>query len=282
VIAVGDFAQLPPVSNQLEKDWAFLDESWERSRFAPAVLRTIMRTSDPEFLGILNFVRSGIVNQAVSDFLNSRIHDESSEFEGTRLFPHRATVEKFNLEKLNELTHPAHAFETEYFGEQKYIDDLKRNAPVPEQLSLKEGALIMMRQNDPLGRWVNGSLGEIEHIDAAKKRIRIVLADGRRLIEIEPVNFSILNAEGVEVASARNFPLNLAYATTIHKAQGMTLDRVLVDLKNLWEPGQAYVAVSRVKTSAGLHLLGWTPASIRTDSRVAAFYRSLGRESVGR
>jgi ATP-dependent exoDNAse (exonuclease V) alpha subunit len=107
------------------------------------------------------------------------------------------------------------------------------------------------------------------------KKLIIRLSDGGYSAEIEPASFSILNAEGVEVASAKNFPVNLAYATTIHKSQGMTLDRVLIDLRNLWEPGQAYVALSRIRSGSGLSLLGWSASSIRMDGAVSAFYRAF-------
>jgi ATP-dependent DNA helicase PIF1 len=157
------------------------------------------------------------------------------------------------------------------------VNDLKRNAPVPELLQLKTGALVMIRQNDPQGRWVNGSLGHVAGI--GEQSLKIDLLSGFS-IELERVSFTILDAEGKEVASARNFPVNLAYATTIHKAQGMTLDQVIVDLRNLWEPGQAYVALSRVKTSAGLSLTGWTSSSFRTDPKVVAFNRSLWNDQL--
>lgn len=279
IIAVGDFAQLPPVTpyNDGVRDWAFADPSWSKSSLVNSLLKTTVRTKDEDFLSVLNRVREGKVDPEVAEYLNNHCiaGDEAAEFEGTRLFPLRDTVERFNLERLEEVSGKLHEFETEYSGDQRFIEDLKKSAPIPEVLRLKEGALIMMRQNDPLLRWVNGSLGQIESINEAGKSIRVSFIEGGHEVEIEPMNFGILNAEGTEVATALNFPINLAYATTIHKAQGMTLDRVLVDLRNLWEPGQAYVAMSRVKTGKGLNLLGWSPSSIKIDPRVAAFYRAL-------
>lgn len=273
VIAIGDFAQLPPVSNQGVRDWAFLDPTWTATRFEPAVLRTIFRTRDAEFLRMLNFVRVGQFNAEVAAFLKAKTAAVSGDALGTRLFPHRETTERFNLEKLNGMPGDVRRFETAYFGEEKYVADLKRSAPIPEVLQLKEGALVMIRQNDVQGRWVNGSLGHVREI--RDDSLHIELLSGIQA-EIEAVSFTLLDAEGKEVASARNFPVNLAYATTIHKAQGMTLDRVIVDLRNLWEPGQAYVALSRAKSGDGLTVTGWTSSSIKTDPRVSAFNRALG------
>ncbi|HUP57669.1 MAG TPA: PIF1 family DEAD/DEAH box helicase [Bdellovibrionota bacterium] len=275
VIAVGDFAQLPPVSQYgtgNAKDWAFLDQSWQISCFAPAVLKTIVRTQEAPFLEILNFVREGRFNERVREFLQERAGSLPEDDGATRLFPHRETTERFNLERLSRLAGETRAFPTEYFGEERFVLDLKRNAPVPEQLQLKEKALVMIRQNDPAGRWVNGSLGHIVTIE--DERLLIALLSGR-VIELEKAAFTLMNADGAEVASAKNFPVNLAYASTIHKAQGMTLDRVVVDLSKLWEPGHAYVALSRVRTSEGLHVAAWTPSSIKADPNVAEFNRAL-------
>lgn len=91
-------------------------------------------------------------------------------------------------------------------------------------------------------------------------------------VDIARTDFSMLDADGNLIASANNFPINLAYAATIHKAQGMTLDAAVMDLRSLWESGHAYVALSRVKSSKGLHIIGWEPGSIITDPRVTEFY----------
>ena len=117
----------------------------------------------------------------------------------------------------------------------------------------------MLRQNDPEGRWVNGSLGHIEKM--TDDTLSILLLNGRE-VAVSQAEFTLLDADGEPVVTARNFPVSLAWAVTIHKAQGTTLDKALVDLRNLWEPGQAYVAVSRVRSTEGLFLEGWTPTSI--------------------
>ncbi|MBI3555416.1 MAG: hypothetical protein HY074_04035 [Deltaproteobacteria bacterium] len=104
--------------------------------------------------------------------------------------------------------------------------------------------------------------------------LHIELLDGYT-VELEPLSFEMLDADGKRVASATNFPITLAYAATIHKAQGATLARMHVDLKNLWEPGQAYVALSRVRRGDDMFINGWNPRSIRTDAAVTRFEHSL-------
>ena len=252
VIAVGDFAQLPPVNaNGEAKDWAFLHPAWEKTDFRTAMLQTVVRTKEPEFLHVLNLVRRGIITDEVVQFLNGKVTEPDLHFDGTRLFPHRATAEAHNLERLNELPSSLHRFTTHYTGVEPYISMLKKNAPIPDVLLLKEGALIMLRKNDQYLRWVNGSLGHLTRINAGS--LEIALLDGQH-IAVGKEDFSLLNADGKEVATAWNFPVNLAWATTIHKAQGASLDRLMVDLSQLWEPGQAYVALSRVRSSDGLFI----------------------------
>jgi hypothetical protein len=275
IVAVGDFAQLPPVTaGGGAKDWAFQSDVWRDTEFSPALLRTVVRTKEPEFLRVLNFVREGIVNDDVAHFLDARIMPPSLAFEGTRLFAHRKTAETFNMQKLDELPGEAQRFETLYAGRERSIEQLRKNCPVPEVLHLKRNALVMIRKNDVSGqmRYVNGSLGRLTHIDP--ECLSISLFSGED-IEIEPTSFAIIDGNGSEMASAWNFPVNLAWASTIHKSQGATLDAIFVDLSRLWEPGQAYVALSRVRSAAGLAIERWNARSIIAEPVVQEFYRGM-------
>ena len=276
IIAVGDFAQLPPITQGENKDWGFLHPIWQESEFQPALLSTVMRTQDIEFLRILNFVREGIANDAVCAFLNAHLVHSSSEWarEATRLYPRREQADRYNLERLEAIQRPCHSFETIYTGKEQNIEKAKKNFPIPEILSLKEGALVMMRKNDisEERRYVNGSLGIVERIGQESLVIR--LHAGERITLVHD-KFSFLDGDGNEIATAWNFPVTLAWATTIHKSQGASLDRLIVNMERLWEPGQAYVALSRVRSSAGLMIECWNPSSIRAEPLVTAFYNSL-------
>lgn len=273
VIAVGDFAQLPPVNPYgSEKDWAFMDEVWEASQFVPVILTQVMRTTDPVFLQVLNYIREGIVNEPVRKFLSERTRAPSANFQGTRLFARREEVERYNLNCLSKLKSSVHTFQTQYQGKEAEIEKFKKNSPIGDVIQLKMGALVMLRQNDPDGDWVNGSLGHITQI--TDHELSIELLEGDK-IRVKPVEFTLLNADGNPVVTAKNFPVSLAWAVTIHKAQGTTLDKALLNLKYLWEPGQAYVALSRLKSSDGLFLEGWSPSSIITDPLVSNFHARL-------
>lgn len=271
VVAVGDFAQLPPVERGYgaKKSWGFMDPVWAWTGFETQILRTQTRCKDPEFIKILADVRNGQVTPAVRDYLNSKIGVVSDSFEGTRLFPRRDETERFNLSKLDSLEGQAIRFETVYSGDARAIESLKKYSPLPDALFLKVGALVMLRQNDPQGRWVNGSTGYVRKITGGELKIELL---NRRPIEIEKASFSLLDAEGNVTAAATNFPISLAWASTIHKSQGATLDKMMVNLSNLWEPGQAYVALSRLQQGADLTIEKWDSRSIRVDPDVVAFY----------
>ncbi len=280
IIAVGDFAQLPPITpGSVDKDWAFLHSVWQESDFTPALLTTVMRTQDTSFLEILNFVRDGIVNDRVREFLDERTKESRGDEEGTRLYPHRAQADQYNLLRLEQIEEPVHAFPTEYVGDGKYVEAAKRVLPIPDTLLLKRGALIMMRKNDASGeyRYVNGTLGHIRSFSEDALHVRLLSGEE---IDVVKEKFSSLDGDGNEVVAAWNFPVTLAWATTIHKAQGASLDRMIVDLHQLWEPGQAYVALSRVRSGAGLRIERWSASSIRAERLVTSFYDSLSNQAT--
>lgn len=275
VIAVGDFAQLPPVARYGERrSWAFQNPVWEWTNFEPAILQTIMRQEEAGFLSVLNSVRGGRCDEAVQEFFEDRALRDDGSLQGTRLFPRKDATARFNEERLAELPGTVEEFATEYTGNAQSVNVLKKQAPIEEILRLKEGALVMLRQNDPIGRWVNGSLGTFLGL-TSQGQAEIQLMRGTR-VKVEQAVFTLSDAEGNPVATAKNFPINLAWASTIHKAQGSTFDRLIVDLTRLWEPGHAYVALSRVRSPDGLFLTGWSANSVRVAPEVVRFHQSIG------
>jgi ATP-dependent exoDNAse (exonuclease V) alpha subunit len=267
LIVVGDFAQLPPVNRMGARQWAFASPVWELSAFEPVILKTVVRSEDEEYIAFLEDVRRGEASKRVVKFLDDRTV-VPDDFEGTRLFPLRDPTELFNRERLADLPGREWRFPTLYGGSDAEVENLKRTAPVPEVLHLKEGARVMIRVNDPALRYVNGSVGRVGAVSEENVSVRL----GRQTIDLEPVVFSVLDGDGNVKATARNFPLTLAWASTIHKSQGASLDAVLLDLHGLWEPGQAYVALSRVRSGANLFVSRWSKRSIHSDPLVRKFY----------
>ncbi len=269
MIVVGDFAQLPPISRGREKEWCFLSKAWERSGFKKIILREVKRTEDADFLEVLEDIRWGKSSDRVRMFLNQRlITTEEVERDVPHVFPRRAQTDAFNQVRLNEIRFESRRYETEYGGKDAYIERLKRDAPIPEVLELKKSALVMLRMNDPKQRYVNGTVGTIEEMADDCLLVRVKT----RVFEIEPFTFTILDDEGEEAAFASNFPVTLAYASTIHKVQGTTLERCHISLRALWEPGQAYVALSRARSGDSITLMDWDESSIRADAAVKKFY----------
>lgn len=273
VIAVGDFAQLPPVARSGEdRDWAFRNPVWERSGFQACLLSHNQRVQDDHFLDVLQDVRTGLVTPRLKEFLEDHVRPHDEEDPAPRLFPRRQQSEDYNARRLAEIPEEEVTIESIYFGSDKHVAILMKSAPVPERLRLKIGCHVLFLQNDPQKRWVNGTRGEVTEIENDKIT---VLKVGGREVSVEKSTFAMQDAEGNITASVLQFPLTLAYATTIHKSQGATLDDLWCDLGALWEPGQAYVALSRLRQPRGLNLLRWSPRSVITDPRVMEFYRKL-------
>ncbi len=273
IIAVGDFGQLPPVTKTGQKrDWCFLTEAWTRTDFQNCALHFNQRIQDDNFLKVLSDVRDGKVTPLVKDFLEEHTQHHDEDHPGTRLFPRRDLSENYNQKKLAEISETEYVVDSIYMGEQRYIDILGKSAPVPAQLKLKVGCRILFLKNDPQKKYVNGTRGTLVHYESDHL---IVRKETGREIKVEKISFSLLDADGNVKASVIQYPVNLAYATTIHKSQGATLDELWCDLGSLWEPGHAYVALSRLREPSGLHIVRWSQRSIIVDPAVQKFYQNL-------
>ncbi len=273
MIAVGDFAQLPPVTQHGQiRDWCFLNQVWQDSGFQNVVLSHNQRVADNYFLDVLSDVRKGLTTERVKNFLNDHRRSHDLEDIGTRLFPRKVQSEKFNQYKLEQIPDAEILIDTIYLGSEKQIEFLMKSAPVPVQLKIKIGAQVMFIQNDMQKRWINGTRGKVVQIDLDKI---IVKKENGREVTVDKSSFALQDADGNIVASAIQFPLNLAYATTIHKSQGATLDDLWCDLSALWEPGHAYVALSRLRNPEGLKLINWNQRSIIVDPKVIDFYQRI-------
>ncbi len=271
MIAVGDFGQLPPVTKYGQKrDWCFLNGVWQRTDFQVCQLNLNQRIQNIDFLNVLADVREGKVTERVQEFLQDHTKPHDEDHPGTRLFPRREQAETYNQKKLAEINEDEIIIDSIYFGEQRYIEILGKSAPVPQQLKLKVGCRILFLKNDPQKRWVNGTRGVLTDFEADHLTVR---KEGGREVKVEKFQFSMMDADGNIKASVIQFPVNLAYATTIHKSQGATLDELWCDLGALWEPGHAYVALSRLREPTGLHIVSWSPRSFITDPAVTAFYK---------
>lgn len=276
VICVGDFFQLPPVTEQGKPvDWAFNSTVWLEANVRTVQLKEIMRTSDPLFMEVLNNVRKGECTSLVSQFLNDHVVGrQQSDVEATRLYGKRASVDAYNIGQLKKLPGDTKLFRTKFDGDERFFEQLEKSMPIPNKLFLKPGALVMIRKNGVAGG-MNGSLAkvvEIKELEGLPPQVFIEKLDNGKKYLVGPESFEWMNPKGEPVARATNFPLTLAWACTIHKSQGASLDAVYTNLADVWEPGQAYVALSRAKDPTKLFIEDWSKKGIRAHEDVVAFY----------
>jgi ATP-dependent DNA helicase PIF1 len=262
VIVTGDFLQLPPVSTLAggplcHYDWAFQSGSWERAAFEVVTLNQVRRQDEVPFIRALSNFRRGRIWGEDARLLQARIKNFPPA-NLTRLFTHNVQVDRWNDFQLEELPGETTVLEAEQTGPEIQRQFLCKNLLTPATLRLKPGALVMFTvnknergQREPL--YVNGQLATVESFQTGTVTVR---TQSERVIDVEPFTWRY-GKEDEDSATFTQFPLRLAYAMTIHKSQGLTLDAAYLDIRAAREPGQAYVAVSRVRTLAGLHFKDW-------------------------
>ena len=267
VIGTGDFLQLPPVriNPAHSYDWAFDSAAWKAARFQTVELRRIMRQDEPDFVAALGKFRRGEIDGETERLLRPRVTTFPAR-DITRLFTHNSMVDRWNDFCLGELPGPESIREADTWGPQSQIDFLEKNLLTPKVLRLKPGAKVMFTVNRPDNGFVNGQTGEVVSIGITSV---VVHTQGKEL-EVSPYRWRF-DSNDKGSAWFEQLPLRLANALTIHKAQGLTLDSAFVDVRAAREPGQAYVALSRVRTLAGLHLKDW-PKGIFVSQRALNFH----------
>lgn len=288
VLMIGDLYQLPPIVKQQEKH--VLAKYYPSMHFFEALalkeggmvfleLDKIFRQADDSFISVLNNLRNDTVTQADLDLLNARYKTEEEireVGEVIRLTTHNRKADKINDEELENLKGKVTVFDSEiedHFPENIY--------PLPGQLKLKEGAQVMFIKNDRSGegRYYNGKLAKVVSIDA--EEIEVQLADSEDRIVLEKYEWENkkyqLNTENKEleeevVGTFSQYPIKLAWAVTIHKCQGLTFDKAVIDVSDAFAPGQVYVAMSRLRSLEGLILSSKIAASaVSTDAQVVKY-----------
>ena len=220
------------------------------------------RQSDQGFLDLLSAIRADHVGPAERKALAARrAEPDDLPRDLTRLYTHNRDVDRINLARLDEVPGEARRFDMATRGPAPLIDALKRGCLTGEALGLKEGAAVMFIKNDPGGRYVNGTLGIITGFDGEKGWPVVRTREGRKVVA-EPVDWQ-MEEDGKSAAKITQVPLRLAWAITVHKSQGMSLDAAAVDLSHAFDYGQGYVALSRVRSLEGLHLAGWNERALR-------------------
>jgi ATP-dependent exoDNAse (exonuclease V) alpha subunit len=268
VVVCGDFFQLPPIGNQGEaaKDkFAFMAEAWVKARLSVCYLTEQYRQSDNDLNLILNEIRTGnISKKSYATLQKASANKLADDVEPTKLYTHNYDVDRVNAQHLSQLSGTPKKFKAKTSGNKKLIETLKNSVLAGEELVFKIGAKVMFVKNDKEHRYVNGSLGKI--LGFTDKGFPSVKLLNGKTITTDIENWAIMDDNGKTLASYNQVPLRLAWAITVHKCQGMTLDAAEIDLSKTFETGQGYVALSRLKKLENLQLLGLNEMALRVDS----------------
>lgn len=287
IVAIGDLFQLPPVITRdaeqyyvseygYANSYFFDAHVYVRSHFVPFNFETVYRQNDGDLLNNLMRLRKNDL-ETLEFFNHCRIQDEMRRANAVLITPFRAVAERINAERLNQIQAPLITYTGELSG-----NFAERDVPAPMKLELKQGALVVFVKNGD--KWHNGSMGIVEQLNAREivvqmlnKNRDVVVVRPEKWQKIEYVRDENDRIQEQEVGSFKQFPLNLGYAMTIHKAQGKTLDAVVVDIsRGAFAHGQTYVALSRTRSATDMHLL--SPLRNRDvifDNRVIDFINGI-------
>lgn len=266
VILVGDFFQLPPISRGRDVGFAYTSKIWRDLNLITCYLTEQYRQDDSDFLDVLSAIRSGEVEEMHHESLMAR-HTELANLppDAPKLFSHNADVDRINAGELTKLTGMVKKFHMTSKGKDNLVEGLKRGCLSPEVLELKEGAAVMFTKNSPQGKFVNGTLGVVSGWGADGSPI-VKTKNGLK-VTTEPMEWN-LEEQGKVKASVSQIPLRLAYAMTVHKSQGMSMDAAIMDLSKAFEYGQGYVALSRVRRLSGVYLTGLNARALEVHPEI--------------
>jgi hypothetical protein len=290
VLFIGDLYQLPPVVRNEEKEklsqyyrspWFYEAKALQDNSLVYVELDKIFRQHDPVFIDILNNLRNNIATKADIETLNQhyKTGEEISELrEVITLTTHNAKADDINQRELQKLSTPSHIFKA-------YIEaDFPENLyPVLSKIELKEGAQVMFTRNDnEEKKYFNGKLATVKEISGEKVMVEMAETHERYPLKRErwenkkyTVNKATNDLDDEVIGAFEQFPIKLAWAITVHKSQGLTFEKAIIDVGQAFADGQVYVALSRLRSLQGLTLrTRINPSAISTDKKVVEFVKA--------
>ncbi|SZD71753.1 conjugal transfer relaxase TraA [Candidatus Ornithobacterium hominis] len=268
VVFSGDFFQLPPIGSEWETSkhkFCFMSHAWVQAQLKVCYLTQQYRQSKNFLNQLLNEIRSRNLSSESYNLVNEKaqeaMYSDVNRF--PQLYTHNADVDKINEIQLNLINAPAKKFKAVVKGNKTLGETLKNNVLAPEIIYLKEGAEVMFVKNNFEKLYSNGTLGVVRGF--TEEGFPLVETKDGNWIEARSEEWKIEDETGKTLVSYTQIPLRLAWAITIHKSQGMTLDEACVDLRKTFEKGQGYVALSRLKDFDKLTLLGVNDLAMQLD-----------------
>lgn len=265
VILSGDFFQLPPINTRPNTQTRFVydAQSWKEMDITVCYLSEQFRHNEDHITRILDDIRNDHIDEnTITTLQESSGTTFDVEDDITRLFTHNIDVDRINNQELKKIDSPLYTYAMTSDGHKNVLEVIKKSCLAPEILELKEGALVMFVRNNFDAGYVNGTVGTVIGFDDDKFPI-VETIDGEE-ITVYPDKWAI--EEGTEtLAEISQLPLRLAWAITIHKSQGMTLDAAEIDLRKCFEYGMGYVALSRVRSLANMRLLGINDIALKVS-----------------
>lgn len=308
VILSGDFFQLPPVTKggaisqrapapkpqgelfidydsgetieeeaEEQSDMVIHSHAWKAMKPAICYLTEQHRQEDDAFLEILNAMRQNAVKEQHLAAIRERVNAGVAAALPTKLYTHNVDVDAINYAELARLEGDTKEFVMSGKGADALVDALKKSCLAPEQLKLKIGAEVMFIKNNYEAGYVNGTRGVIKTFDSRGEPVVEIYSNGKT-VSVAAMDWEV-EENGKVKASITQYPLRLAWAITIHKSQGMSLDSAEIDLSKTFAYGMGYVALSRVRTLAGIRLVGFSPEALHVDPMVLKLDHKLEEES---
>lgn len=280
VVFCGDFFQLPPVHRAGEREalFAYHSDIWKTKELNLKVcyLSEQHRQNDLSYMRVLNAIRENRANKEVLQILENRFNKKPEEsLVATRLYSHNKDVDRENEEELKKLSGKTLEYNMHERGRRNTVETLKKSCLASQVLRLKEGAKVMFVKNNFEEGYVNGTLGIVTKLGYESIKVRTL--DGR-VIDVERENWRV-EEDGKVRAEISQYPLRLAWAITVHKSQGMSLDAAEIDLSKSFEKGMGYVALSRVRSLDGLYLKGLNQLALRVNEEVLEFDKKFRKLS---
>lgn len=285
VVLCGDFFQLPPISKgnfpkptvgQRKSNFAYHADIWSQMDLQICYLSEQYRQDlEDDLLSILNDIRQNEISQKTQELLQQRQAIKQSKLIPTKLYTHNREVDQLNLQELEKIAGHSKIYQMQTTGKKKLAESLKKSCLAMEELHLKKEAVVMFVKNNFEAGYVNGTLGKVVAFDKDSPVVRTY--QGREIV----VDYETwhIEEEGLIKARITQIPLRLAWAITVHKSQGMSLDAAEIDLSRSFVAGMGYVALSRVRSLSGLYLKGINPMALQVDESILNFDQELKRKS---